>query len=59
MISWQVVRRYSEETFSLIADGRLSGGWNYTYDIALIRMEMIATQNMNKVDSVGAGKQYN
>ena len=38
-LPWQVVRRYSEETFSQIADGRIPTGWQDITAIINIRVE--------------------
>ena len=46
-LPWQLVRRYSEEIFSQIADGRLPQGWKETGAIDLIRIETIAMSNMD------------
>ena len=67
-LPWQVVRRYSEETFSQIADGRIPRGWKDSTAVINIRMENIAMYNFSselatsyKQQSRGGGeprKQY-
>lgn len=40
---WTAVRRWSEEIFSLAAEGRLPAGWQSTGKIQLLRMSMART----------------
>ena len=47
-LPWQLVRRYSEEIFSQIADGRIATGWKDTSAINLIRIETIAMSHINE-----------
>ena len=41
-IPWETVRRYLEETFTRIADGRLPRGWDDQAAIDILRIEVIA-----------------
>ena len=41
-LPWETVRRYSEETFTQIADGRLPQGWDDQAAIDILRIEIIA-----------------
>ena len=50
-LPWQLVRRYSEEIFAQIADGRLPGGWSDTGAIDLIRIETIAMSNIGEYET--------
>lgn len=43
---WEVVRRYSEETFEKIGTGAVEGGWGNTAAIDNIRVAVIATASL-------------
>ena len=45
-LPWHIVRRYSEETFTRIADGRLPHGWLDPVAINAVRLETLATSNI-------------
>lgn len=42
---WPAVRRWSEETFSLVAENRLPNGWFSTHRIQLLRVSMSKIDN--------------
>lgn len=42
---WPAVRRWSEETFSLIAENRIQNGWYSSHRIQLLRVSMSRTDN--------------
>ena len=48
-LSWPVVRMYSEEIFTRIADGRLPRGWMDEAAINAVRVEVIATTAHNPI----------
>ena len=50
-ITWETVRRYSEETFTTIADGRLPQGWDDQAAIYILRIEVIAATGKAPVHS--------
>ena len=50
-LPWPVVRRYSEEIFSRIADGRLAAGWHDEAQINAVRLEVIAMAKFNSSDA--------
>ena len=47
---WHIVRRYSEEIFSRIADGRLPYGWHDKAALAAVRIDAIAMANLQPDD---------
>lgn len=50
---WQAVRRWSEEVFSLVSEGRLPQGWSSTGKIQLLRMS-IARTSTAKISGAGS-----
>lgn len=45
IFQWPAVRRWSEETFSLIAENRLPNGWYSSHRIQLLRVSMSRIDN--------------
>ena len=56
-LPWAVVRRYSEETFLRIADGRLPEGWLNPMALEVVRLGILATANLLTTDPAAPHRQ--
>ena len=49
-LPWPIVRRYSEEVFTRIADGRIPRGWQNEVAISNVRLETIAMSSIQTTE---------